>query len=457
MLSSGHHTLSGLLIVTRAIFTGLGLTLAPGDLRRVLIGAKAQERGLAELSIRRPLGICELRDELRPDPGRVAYAWRRIERWTVGSKAVQLRGEHVQRLLREAGADLADKAQPRSVVEPDEESAKMLRAALGRGESADHELGLLSHLDLAPVARPRAWLVRRSLVLRDDAFPTEALGLAVCGLPTSDEPAGNEERVGPQADETLELGAALAERAPHEPSALELEQVEHRVSRGRRPGSTAPLQQLEARDSFRVKRHELTVEQKVPAGQCGHRQGDVGEPGGQVMQHPRPHLHAAAFAAGECADAVVLFLEDPFRPLHDAGRQRREHWADEFHFGPCPTRGPYLPLGSPVAAFATSPPSSRAIHARSRRVRTERGFARVTSTVEACRSLRFMRSHCRPLVWTRTHPPLSFLPFSANTMLPLRSASSKLSSPSSSYVPMSQTMTVPPPYSPSGITPSKRA
>src|SRR5439155_270220 len=336
MPSSGHHTLSGLLIATPAIFPALALTLAPGDLRRVLIGAKAEERRLAQLAVSGPLGICELRDELRPDPGRVAYAWRRIERRTLGSKAVQLRGEDVQRLLREAGADLADKAQPPSVVEPDEESAKMLPAALRRGESADHELGLLSHLDLAPVARPRAWLVRRTLVLRDDAFPTEALGLAVRGLPISDEPAGNEERLGPQADETLERGAALAERASYERSALELEQVEHRVPRGRSPGSAASLQQLEARDSFRVKRHELTVEQKVPAGQRGHRQGDVGEPGGQVLQHPRPHLHAAAFAAGECADAVVLFLEDPFRPLHDAGRQRREHWADELHFGPAP-------------------------------------------------------------------------------------------------------------------------
>src|SRR3989442_5228571 len=122
-------------------------------------------------------------------------------------------------MLREAGADLADKAQPASVVEPDEESAKMLPAALRRGESADHELGLLSHLDLAPVARPRAWLVRRTLVLRDDAFPTEALGLAVRGLPISDEPAGNETRGGPQAHATPQLRATPADQAPPETSA----------------------------------------------------------------------------------------------------------------------------------------------------------------------------------------------------------------------------------------------
>src|SRR3989454_5139683 len=117
MPSSGHHTLSGLLIATPAIFPALALTLAPDALRGILVRPEAQERGLAELSIRRPLGVCELRDELRPDPRCVAYAWRRIERRTAGSKAVQLRGEHVQRLLREAGADLADKAQPPPVVE----------------------------------------------------------------------------------------------------------------------------------------------------------------------------------------------------------------------------------------------------------------------------------------------------------------------------------------------------
>src|SRR5438445_1200208 len=420
MPSSGHHTLSGLLIATPAIFTGLALTLAPGALSRILVGPEAQERGLAELPVRCPLGVCELRDELRPHPGRIAYSWRRIERRTLGPKALELRGEDFERLLREAGADLADKAQPRSVEEPDEESAKMLPAALRRAESADHELGFLPDLDLAPAARPRARLVRRALVLRDDAFPTKALGLAVRSLPITDEPAGEDEWVGPSPDETLECRAALAERAPHQRSALELEQVEHRVSGGRGPGSAASLQQLEARDPLRVERDELAVEQKIPAGQRGHRQGDVGEAGGQVLQHPRPHLHAAAFAAGERADAVVLLLEDPFRPVDDPRRQRREHRADEPH------------SGSPVAAFATSPPSSRAIPARSRRVRTERGFARVTSTVDAYRSFRFMRSHCRPLVRMRTDPPFSFLPFSVSTMRPLRSASSKLSSPSSS-------------------------
>src|SRR2546430_15257022 len=89
MPSSGHHTLSGLLIATPAILAGLALTLAPGALRRILVSPEAQERGLAELPVRCPLGVCELRDELRPDPGRIVYAWRGIERWTISPKPLR--------------------------------------------------------------------------------------------------------------------------------------------------------------------------------------------------------------------------------------------------------------------------------------------------------------------------------------------------------------------------------
>src|SRR2546425_13086400 len=118
------------------------------------------------------------------------------------------------------------------------------------------------------------------------------------------------------------------------------------------------------------------------------------EPGGQVLQHARPHLHAPALAAGERANAVVLLLEDPLRSFDDARREGREHRANEPH------------AGSPVAAFATLPPSSRAIPARSRRVRTDRGFAAGTSTVDADRSRRFMGRQLRSTRPTAAPGPL---------------------------------------------------
>src|SRR5256712_13986837 len=68
MPSSGHHTLSGLLMATPATLIGSTLTAAPGALGRVLVGAKTEERRLAQLAVRGPLGVCELRHELRPNP-----------------------------------------------------------------------------------------------------------------------------------------------------------------------------------------------------------------------------------------------------------------------------------------------------------------------------------------------------------------------------------------------------
>ena len=63
-----------------------------------------------------------------------------------GIRAVAAR----ERVLREAGADLADVAEVRYVVEADEECAEVLAAAFRRGVSADHEFGLLAHLYFAP-------------------------------------------------------------------------------------------------------------------------------------------------------------------------------------------------------------------------------------------------------------------------------------------------------------------
>src|SRR2546428_11863573 len=79
MPSSGHHTLSGLLMATPATLIGSTLTVAPGALGRVLVGAKTEERRLAQLAVRGPLGVCELRHELRPNPIGVTD-----RRWGVG-------------------------------------------------------------------------------------------------------------------------------------------------------------------------------------------------------------------------------------------------------------------------------------------------------------------------------------------------------------------------------------
>src|SRR5438552_1133460 len=283
------------------------------------------------------------------------------------------------------------------------------------------------------------------LILGDDPFPTETFRFAIRGLSVADETSRHEDRNAPAPDDLLEGSAPLAQRKRHQRSPVVLEEVEDRVPRRRSPGSTASLQQLKPGDALGVQRHELAIDDQVHVTERLDGGNDVRKPAGKVLEHPRPNFHAAALATRHRTDAVVLLLEDPFGALDDGRRQRREHRPNKVHFG------------SPVAAFATLPPSSRAIPASSRRVSTERGFAVAMSTAAAPRSLRFIRSHLRSPVRTSVHDPLSFFPLSVKTMRPLRNASSKLSSPSNRYLPMSQTMTVPPPYSPSGITPSKRA
>jgi hypothetical protein len=90
-----------------------------------------------------------------------------------------------------------------------------------------------------------------------------------------------------------------------------------------------------------------------------------------------------------------------------------------------------------------------------RRETTDFGRATVRSTVaEACASRCLIRSHWRSRMRTSTHEPFSFRPWSRIFRSPFASARST-SGLSGSHVPRSQIMTVPPPYSPSGITPSK--
>ena len=120
--------------------------------------------------------------------------------------------------------------------------------------------------------------------------------------------------------------------------------------------------------------------------------------------------------------------------------------------------------GSPLIASLMFPPSSRAISARRRFETAERGLAKVMSSLEAKASRCLMRSQAgfpevcenAPRARTRAQEPFSFVPRSVNFRSPfLRLASTSESS--GTHVPLSQIMTVPAPYSPSGTIPSKLA
>src|SRR2546430_3260422 len=95
MPSSGHHTLSGLLMATPAILTTSALTAAPGALRWFFVGAEAKERRLAELAVRGPLGVRELGYELRPNPRGVTDRRGGVQRAVVRPPPLQPLSEHL--------------------------------------------------------------------------------------------------------------------------------------------------------------------------------------------------------------------------------------------------------------------------------------------------------------------------------------------------------------------------
>src|SRR2546429_9686748 len=78
---------------TPAILTASALTRFPRALGRILICAQTEERGLPELSVRGPLRVRDLADELWTHPRRIRDARRRIERRAFGGKPVEACGE----------------------------------------------------------------------------------------------------------------------------------------------------------------------------------------------------------------------------------------------------------------------------------------------------------------------------------------------------------------------------
>jgi hypothetical protein len=105
----------------------------------------------------RPLGELDLDDELGLDPDDVAlaHAWhlRKLgERRAGPLERPQPREEVVERLLREAGADVADPAEPAPLLHRQDERAEPGTATLALRVAGDDELLLGPHLHLQPVA-----------------------------------------------------------------------------------------------------------------------------------------------------------------------------------------------------------------------------------------------------------------------------------------------------------------
>src|SRR5438128_1162904 len=129
MPASGHHTLSGLLIVTPATRTASALTAAPGAFGGVFVGAQAEECRLSQLVVRRPFRVRQLCDELRSDPRRAGDARRWIERCAVGAHPFEL------------GASLRERPRRnRASLEHEEVEHGVARWARARGAASLQQL-----------------------------------------------------------------------------------------------------------------------------------------------------------------------------------------------------------------------------------------------------------------------------------------------------------------------------
>src|SRR5215207_2605776 len=166
---------------TRARRRGRNRCLAD-HVGRPLVAPQTLERWVTDLAVVRPFRELDFSDQSGCDPVRVAAepSWRRRPKWRRGHFETLERGAELARaLLREPGADLARKHKTIAFVDADEQRADSLAGSFRIGEPADHKLLPLRAFRLEPSV-PLAGKVGRSARLRDDAFQSEAAGLAKC-------------------------------------------------------------------------------------------------------------------------------------------------------------------------------------------------------------------------------------------------------------------------------------
>ena len=129
-------------------------TALADDLRGGLVLTQAEEPRMAEAIVARPLGEADLGDELRGNPGHIAFTDRSgiVERGAVGAQLAHSPGELMERQLVESGPDLPRVPQAVAVEVPDEQRAKFEPRAPRRRVAADHKLLPVLAFELEPVA-----------------------------------------------------------------------------------------------------------------------------------------------------------------------------------------------------------------------------------------------------------------------------------------------------------------
>src|SRR5690606_33040803 len=114
-------------------------TTSRRGLRQIALGgalvvAESEEDRLAELPVGRPLGVRDLRDELRLEPRESAPPRRIGERRRAAHERAEALPQRLETLLGEAGADLADVEQRAVTTAAEQQRAEAAARASGLGE-----------------------------------------------------------------------------------------------------------------------------------------------------------------------------------------------------------------------------------------------------------------------------------------------------------------------------------
>src|SRR3954452_3542173 len=288
-----------------------------------LVVAQAEEARMAQPAGAGPLGEADLRDELRGGPRDAALLDRRRvgERRVVAAQRAQPFAEIAQRLMVEAGADLARVAQRAAVVVPEEERAELRPRAARRGVAPDHELLPLLALHLQPVARAPVG-VGAVRALGDEALPPLAARLGeqrLAGL------AAVRREAHAAGERQLRAQQALArqERQRADVAAVEPEDVEDVEEHGDAP--VPALREPGEAGLPAVEGDDLAVDREALARLARERVDELGVAPVERQVVAREQPDGATVAHGDAANAVELALEDPLGVAEALARQRRLH------------------------------------------------------------------------------------------------------------------------------------
>src|SRR4051794_18256305 len=288
--------------------------------------------------------------ELRADPGHatevpapaaavVLRRWR-VERRLLGDEWLHRREQALAGRRREAGADLAGKAQLAVLVHPDRDRPEIARVAFARRPAADDELLLGTDLELQPGRRPATRLIARAPELRDDPLEALAARRGHERLAVADDVRRIADAVRLAQDAAQEslsiLEGDAEERAPVEIEQIERLEDERTGRRGpgpatgrARPAFADPfLEEREVGPAVLVERDDLAVDDRLAGVDPGRGREQARKVRLAVLEAARPELARPIADDGFEPIAVPLDLEQPIGIIERLRGEGREHRLD---------------------------------------------------------------------------------------------------------------------------------